>query len=181
VGSGFGGDTRVGIEITSDRDPDDFAIPSATKYKFRASHSFDSGVSLGASLEVTDTAFSPSHRENLEATAGYRYRLTDAFSLVGSAGAGERFRAASDGGNFPYYLATVAGDIRITETMTWNAISYRYRNAFDPAYDYETPQIASGLTLGLSAQSWMTIKLSRSWKGETPSSTGIAIGYQFGF
>ncbi len=181
AGDVVAGETKAGADLTFDRDPRDLAKPSATKMKLKLSHGFSSGITLGGSVEITDRAFSRSKSENVEATIGYRLRLTDVFSINTTAGLGERFRTQSDGGNFPYYQVTVLGDIELNDRLTWNAVSVRYRNAFDTASNYETPQIATGLTFQFVPENWVSLKLSRSRKDGVSSSTGFAIGYQVVF
>jgi hypothetical protein len=181
AGNVVAGETRAGADLTFDRDSQDLALPSATKVKLKLSHGFSNGITLGGSVEITDRAFSRSESENVEATLGYRLCLTDVLSVSTTAGLGERFRTQSDGGNFPYYQVTIAGDITLDDRLTWNAVSLRYRNAFDTANDYETPQIATGLTFQFVPKNWVSLKLSRSRKDGVPSSTGFAIGYQFAF
>ena len=56
----------------------------------------------------------------------------DTAHLAGnSLGVGERFQTSGQGNYFPYYVARLSADVVVTPTITWNAISLRYRNAFD--------------------------------------------------
>src|SRR6478736_7111829 len=48
----------VGVSFTTDRNAHDLDVPKDAKLKVTASHSFDSGVILGASGEYTNNALS---------------------------------------------------------------------------------------------------------------------------
>ena len=72
----------VGVSFTTDRNPHDLSVPKNAKAKISASHSFDTGVILGASGEYSNTAFSNSATVKLEGTVGYRAELGDRFSVT---------------------------------------------------------------------------------------------------
>jgi hypothetical protein len=171
------GSSTIGMTITSDRDPDDFSVPKNTKYEINGGHTFDSGVILGGSFQYTDTDFTDRASQNLEATIGYRVPLDSVFSLNGSVGMGEYWRQNPDT-NFPYYVLRIGADLELTQNITWNAISYRFRDAFDPADNYETPQIATGVTFNLDGRSSIALKIIRNWKEGQSSSTGASIGFK---
>jgi hypothetical protein len=66
------------------------------------------------------------------------------FSLTGSAGLGEHWRQ-NPSAAFPYYVMRAAADLILNQTVTWNVVSLRYRDAFDRKDHYNTPQVATGL------------------------------------
>jgi hypothetical protein len=165
----------VGVGIISDRDPGNFGDPKNTKYELNGAHTFDGGLILGGSFQYTDTAFSDRTSENLEGTIGYRVPLDLAFSVTGSAGIGEHWRQ-NPSADFPYYVLRIAADFKLSQVITWNVISYRFRDAFDRNDNYDTPQIATGLTFNLDAQSSISAKIMRNWKDGQPSSTGVSLG-----
>ena len=169
--------SSVGVTITSNREPENLSIPSNLKYQFNAGHTFDSGVILGGSFEYTDTAFSDRTSQNLEGTVGYRFPLNYASSLTGSAGVGERWRQ-NPNTSFPYFVLRIGYDFGLTQDITWNVISYRFRDAFDSDVGYHTPHIATGLTFKLDAHSLITAKISYNWHEDAPSSTGISFGFK---
>jgi hypothetical protein len=70
-GAAIAGSDSVGMTITSDRDPDDFAVPKDMKYEFNGAHTFDNGLILGGSFQYTDTSFSVRASQNFEGTIGY--------------------------------------------------------------------------------------------------------------
>jgi hypothetical protein len=171
------GDSSIGVGIISDRDPGNFGDPKNTKYEINGSHTFDGGLIFGGSLQYSDTAFSDRASQNLEGTIGYRVPLSAAFSVTGSAGLGEHWQQ-NPGAVFPYYVLRVAADFKLSQTITWNVISYRFRDAFDRNDDYDTPQVATGLTFNVDAQSSISAKIMRNWKEGQPSSTGVALGFK---
>ena len=123
--------STIGASITSDREPDKFAIPKNIKYELNASHTFDNGLILAGLIVYTDDAFIPKTSENLEGTLGYRLPLTRLLSVSGSGGVGEHWRHNPDS-DFPYYVFRVGADLDINKALTWNIVTFRYRDAFDP-------------------------------------------------
>jgi hypothetical protein len=172
-----GGSNTIGVTITSDRDPSDFAVPKNTKYELNGSYSFDNGLIFGGSFEYSDTTLSDRASENLEGTIGYRVPLDRVFSVTGSAGIGEHWRQ-NPNTTFPYYVLRIGADLDLSQNITWNVISYRFRDAFDPNDNYDTPQVATGLTLKLDGQSSISAKVIRNWKDGEPSSTGVSLGFK---
>jgi hypothetical protein len=172
--------STVGILITSDRDSGHFADPKDTKVLLDGAHTFANGLILGGSFEYRDQAFSPEMTQNLEGTIGYRVPLTPALSIWGSAGAGERWQENPNMA-FPYYVARVGADLDLTQTVTWNVVTFRYRNAFDPNDNFDTPQLATGFTFKVDGQRAITFKIERNRRDGTPSSTGVSIGFKQGF
>jgi len=169
--------SSIGMGIISDRDPGNFGDPKNIKYEINGAYSFDAGLILGGSFQYTDTSFSDRTSQNLEGTIGYRVPLGSAWSVTGSAGIGEHWQQDPDAG-FPYYVLRVAADFKLNQTITWNVISYRFRDAFDVNDNYNTPQVGTGLTFNVDAQSSISAKIVRNWKDGQPSSTGIALGFK---
>jgi hypothetical protein len=173
----FAQSSSVGVGIISDRDPGNFGDPKNTKYELNGSHTFGSGLIIGGSFQYTDTAFSDQTSQNLEGTIGYRVPLNLAFLVSGSVGIGEHGRQ-DPGSNFPYYVLRIAADFKLSQAVTWNAISYRFRDTFDRNDNYDTPQIATGVTLDLDEQRSISTKIMRNWKDGQPSSTGVSLGFR---
>ena len=170
--------TSVNFEIAHDRDPDDFDIPKDMKYLAGVSHGFDNGVTVGASFQYTDPRTGKTDSQNLEATIGYRFKVNGIFSVTGSAGVGGRF---SDADDFPYYVLRAGADLVVTQRTTWNAISYRYRNAFDTDNNYETPQLGTGLSFKLDEANSISTRIYRGWKEGEADETGLALGFRHAF
>lgn len=171
----------IGISITSDRVEDDASVPQSAKVDVSASHTFDAGIILGGSLQYSNTAFSNGASLNIETTAGYRVHLNDMLSVVGSVGIGERRQLSGSGSDIAYYVLRSGADLKLNDTLTWNAVAFRYRDAFNSEDDYLTPQLATGLTFKLDEQSSVSTKVQYNWKDWNPDTVGLAIGYQYGF
>jgi opacity protein-like surface antigen len=172
--------SSIGVGIISDRDPGNFGDPKNTKYEINGAYTFDSGLIFGGSFQYTDTTFSDRTTQNLEGTIGYRVPLNPVFSLTGSVGIGEHWRQDPNT-DFPYYVLRIAADFKLSQAITWNVVSYRFREGFDRNDDYDTPQIATGLTFNLADQRSISAKIIRNWKGGEPSSTGVSLGFKQGF
>ena len=115
--------------------------------------------------------------QNLEGTLGYRVPLTTTFSLTGSVGIGEHWRQ-NPAAAFPYYVLRIGGDLDLNQTVTWNIVSFRYRDGFDPDDHYNTPQIATGFTYRLDGRSSISAKIMRNWREGDPSNTGVSLGFK---
>jgi hypothetical protein len=171
------GSDAVGMTMTSDRDPDDFDVPKDLKYEINGAHTFDGGLIVGGSFQYTDTSFSDRASQNLEATIGYRVPLDSVLSVNGSAGLGEHWRE-NPSTYFPYYVLRIGADLELNQNITWNAISYRFRDGLDRDDNYDTPQVATGMTFKLDAQNSIAVKVMRNWKDNQPSSTGVSLGFK---
>ncbi len=170
----------IGVQITSDREPNNFADPKNTKYELNGAHTFSSGWTLGGSFEYNDHAFRNRASQNLEGTIGYRIPINLAFSVFGSGGLGEHWRE-HPGAEFPYYVLRVGADLDLSRTVTWNIITFRYRDAFNPSDNFNTPQVATGFSFKLDEQRTVTTKIVRNWRDGSPSCTGVALGFKQGF
>ncbi|UVC14447.1 hypothetical protein [Mesorhizobium onobrychidis] len=173
--------TSLGISVTSDRQEQDLGVPQSTKVDISASHTFDVGVILGASVQYSDTAFSNSATANLETTAGYRVHFNDIVSVKGSVGVGARMQVSGDGDDIAYYVLRAEADIKLNNTVTWNAIAFRYRDAFDVDDDYLTPQLATGFTFKLDEHNSVSSKVQYNWKDWNPDTIGFELSYAHSF
>lgn len=147
------------------------------KYELNGSHTFDSGLIAGGSFQYNDHAFSNRASQNLEGTLGYSVPVSGAFSATGSVGVGEHWRQ-NPTASFPYYVLRIATDLELNETVTWNVVSFRYRNGFDPENHYNTPQLATGVTYRFDANNAVTAKIMRNWRDGAPSSTSVSLGFR---
>jgi len=172
----------IGMLFTSDRQPSDFADPKNMKYELNGAHAFANGWNVGGSFVYNDHAFSSRASQNLEGTIGYRLPLNQALSVFGSGGLGEHWREHEHPNNeFPYYVLRVGADLDLTRTVTWNVITFRYRDAFNPSDNFNTPQVATGFSFKLDEQRTVMTKIMRNWHDGSPSSTGVALGFKQGF
>jgi hypothetical protein len=172
--------SSIGVGIISDRDPGDFGDPKNTKYELNGAYTFDSGLIFGGSFQYADTTFTDRTTQNLDGTIGYRVPLSSAFLVTGSAGIGEHW-GQNPSVAFPYYVLRIAADFKLSQSITWNVISYRFRDAFDSNDNYNTPQVATGVTFNLDGQRSISAKIMRNWKDGEPSSTGVSLGFKQGF
>jgi hypothetical protein len=167
----------IGFKITTNRDAGDFAIPKNLQYQLSGEHTFISGLVLGGSFQYSDTSFSNRTSQNLEGTISYQVPFNFGFSFAGTAGLGERWRE-NPNVSFPYYVLRIAADFALNQGLTWNVISYRFRNAFDHSNNYDTPQVATGLTFKLDGQSSVSMAVNRNWIDGRASSTGVSLGFK---
>jgi hypothetical protein len=173
--------TKLGAEVLFDRAPDDFSEPVATKFQINAAQTFANDVVLGGSFETKFKASNGEASFNLEGTLGYGRKIYDVASLSGNIGVGERFQGESAGVDFPYYVLRVGLDVDLDKRWTWDVISYRYRNAFDTANDYNTPEVSTGISLKLDDSRSVYTKYDYDWKDGDPDSQGIKLGFTQSF
>ena len=175
------GSNSLGLSVTSDREAGDFGMPKDIKYELDAAHTFNNGVIVGSAVTYTNDAFSDVENENVEGTVGYRARFEGAFSITASAGIGERFQAANQGGDFPYYVFRIATNIDVGQRVSWTPIAYRFRDAFDTSNEYRTPQVETGIAYRLGDHSSISANVALNWSNGEYSSTGVSLGYKLGF
>jgi hypothetical protein len=174
------GDWTVGVEANFDRRPDDFAEPKDTKIQLSLSRKLPSGIVLGGSFQPQiknngDVGY------NLEGTVGYTWKIGQWFSIGGSAGVGEKLQQDEAGGNFPYYVLRVHTDIALDKRWSWNLITYRFRDAFDPHDNYNTPELSTGLTLKLDDSRSVSAQYYFGWKNSDPDYQGVGLGFKHSF
>lgn len=169
--------SSIGVSLTSDRHEQNLGEPQSTKFEVNASHTFDTGVILGASAEYSNNAFSNEATANLEATAGYRLRFNGVMSVVGSLGIGGRLQVSGNGDDIAYYVLRAAADMKLSDKVTWNAVAFRYRDAFESSDDYLTPQLATGVTFKMDDHNSISSKIQYNWKDWHPDTVGFALGY----
>lgn len=173
--------TSVGLLVTSDRQEADIGVPQSAKVELSVAHTFDVGIILGGSMEYANVAFSDSATLNLETTVGYRAQLNDVVSVLGSVGIGERAQVSGTGDDIGYYVLRAAADLKLNDTVTWNAVALRYRDGFNADDDYQTPQVATGFTVKLDEQNAVSTKVEYNTKDGKPDTIGFALGLSHGF
>lgn len=155
------GSTTIGFAATSERVPDDFNESKSTDWQVSLSHTLDNGLILGGSVKYYDTSHSDAWKTNVEMTVGSAFELAKGLSIHGNAGVGEHIQSGDDP-SFPYYVFNVGFDVTLTETITWNAVMLRYRNAFDTTNDYDTPEIATGVSFRIDDHNTVTARVERT-------------------
>ena len=71
--------------------------------------------------------------------------LVEPISLFASAGSGERFTEDND---FAYYVLRIGGNVKLDERLTWNFLTFRYRDGFeksDEVIEHGTEPVRPGL------------------------------------
>ena len=132
-------------------------------------HNLGGGFSVSGVASTTQVPNS-ALKQNLEAQVGYALPAFAGVAVSGKVGVGERFSTT----NFPYYALYGAADYAIGGGLTLNAISYRYRNAFDTANAYESHQLKTGVTYDITSNYSVGVSVSRSYDN-TWNATGDAV------
>lgn len=163
-------------------------------YKLTLSRSFAEnfvgGVSFQHSFKQDDKI-----QYYADATIGYKFKLTDSFTLTPSIGAGATWRDTGvikgneTNANIAYYVLYLAGDLKVSPKLTWNMFNLRYRNGFDAIW--VTPKVATGLTYSFDTYNAIFVNVGYAWKKldtQTPpynevagDKYNIALGYKLSF
>lgn len=165
-----------------------------TYYKLTLSHNFNENFVGGVSFQHS---FKRNNKIQYyaDATIGYKFKLTDSFTLTPSIGAGATWRDTGvikgddTNANIAYYLLHLAGDLKVSPKLTWNMFNLRYRAGFDATW--VTPKVATGLTYSFDTYNAVFINVGYAWKKletETPpynrlagDKYNIALGYKLSF
>ena len=174
------GSTSIGGAFTTERGPEDFGATTGSDWQLDVAHTFDNKVTLSGSAKYYDTAGTSDWKANLQFGIGYTYDIGK-LSLTGTVGIGQHFIQSDGSTDFPYYYLMLAGSTPIDEKWTWNIFRLRYRNAFDTSNDYDTPEIATGVSYSFDPHNSMSVMIERDWSNGNPSYTGIEIGYRYRF
>ena len=177
----FAGSTSVGGSVTFDQRAKDVGVPHDVKVLVQGAHTFDNGAILGGSVEYLNNAFIDTATVNVEGTLGYRIHFNPTLSVIGSLGFGEHFTTTGIGGTFPYYVLRAGADVTLDKAWTWNAVAFRYRDAFEPRYNFKTPQLGTGLTYKLDAHNSVSGTVQYNWRKWSPESVGFVVGYSHTF
>lgn len=163
--------------VTTERLPHDFSDTSGTDWGVGLTHTFDNNVVVALAGKYYDTARTADYRVNVDGSLGYTHNF-GAFALTFMAGAGQHFIESHQPENFPYYFFTGSLDIPITKQLTWTAVKLRYRNAFDNSNNYNTPEVATGISYWVSEHTAITLVVERDWTDGRPAYDGIELGFK---
>jgi hypothetical protein len=171
--------TSVSLQMSSERNPDNFGDLLDTVYKIETAHSFDDGMFVNGFFEVQVPAESDPNKKNLEGNAGYQATLVEGLSLSLSGGLGGRFTEDDD---FAYYVVRVGGTVAITEWLSWNIVTFRYRDSFHADDDYKTPRLTTKAVIQLDESNDIYGELYRNynWDWDT-TANAFALGYSHRF
>ena len=172
-------DTSVSLGFGFEADPGTYNKANKNLYTLGVEHRIPGGAFLG--LNASTSQAQPGDgalTQNIEALAGYRMAFGPA-AIKGSLGVGERFTTNS---NFPYWVGRLGADYSISDQLTWNAVEYRYRNAFDAVNSYESHRLGTGLTYSFARNQAIYTNVYRDFNsGWDTSGNGIVAGYKVSF
>ncbi len=144
------------------------------------SHRFETGFVVDGSAEW-QLNNGGSQQVFLEGGLGYALRA-GRFTLTPSAALGTTFEDTGFGPNGDnqafYYAFYVAGDLDLDAHWTWNVFKLRYRDAFD--YEWVTPEVKTGITYHLDAETALYGSGSYSWKNTGDGLHGDSISLALG-
>ncbi|MBS7554785.1 outer membrane beta-barrel protein [Ancylobacter dichloromethanicus] len=178
--SAVAADTAIGASYTTERVIDDFSATKSSDWQVDITHTFDNKVSIGGAVKYYDTAGTSDSKTNAQIGIGYTVNL-EKLALTGSVGVGQHFIHSDDSENFPYYYVSLAGALPINDKWTWNAFRLRYRNAFDSDNDYNTPEVATGVSYKVDGHNSLSLMVVYDWSESEPSYTGLEFGYKYHF
>lgn len=173
------GSNTIGVTVTSERVPGDFDATKSTDTQVSYAHSFDNHVILGGLVKYYDTANTSAYKVNVEGGIGYSHAVNDVLSLTGMASVGSHM--PSDASDFAYYSLTGSLNLKLTPVITWSVVTARYRNAFDTANAYETPELGTALDFKINDANSVSLKVARDWSNGEVSYNAIEVGYKYHF
>ena len=161
----YGQDTAVG----------DLGSKTDDIYQLTYSHKLGNGFSVGGMAQTSQVP-SSALKQNLEAQVGYALPAFSGVTISGKVGVGEKFSTT----NFGYYALYGAADYKLMDKLTWNAISYRYRSAFDTGTNgYQSSQIGTGVTYDIASNYSVSAKVYRNYDTSSSFTNPTATGDQF--
>jgi len=171
--------TTVSAQISSERNPSDFADILDSVYKFEASHGFENGLFFNGFFEVQTPAENGPNKENVEGNVGFAHTIAGPLSLSASGGIGGRF---TEGDGFAYYVFRIGSTVKVTDWLSWNIVTFRYRDGFHASDDYKTPRLTTKATFHLDAHDDFYVELYRNYNGDwEPTANAVAVGYSYRF
>lgn len=136
-----------------------FGSKSDDVYQLTYKHNLGGGFAVGGMAQTTQVPGSQLN-QNLEAQASYSLPAFAGVTATGKVGIGEKFSAT----NFSYYALYGALDYKLMDKVTWNALNYRYRSAFDTAANgYQSQQIGTGVSYDINDTYAVSAKIYRNY------------------
>jgi len=128
-------------------------------YTLTYKHTIGGGFFVGGKAQ---TAQVPNSQltQVLEAQAGYALPAVYGVTLSGKVGLGEKFSTT----NFGYYAVYGSADYKLNDSITLNAVGYRYRSAFDTeANGYQSHQLSTGVTYDINKSYSIEANIARNY------------------
>jgi len=154
-----------------------FGTKSSDSYGVAYAHKIDA-FSIGAAISTSQNT-SNTVSQNIEGQVGYSTPLVAGVTATGKVGIGERFTTT----NFPYFAMYGTADYKLNDSITINALGYRYRSAIDyNANDYRSHQFSTGVTYNLSNTYSVSAKVARNYDKDyntTGDSATLALNIKF--
>ena len=98
--------------------------------------------------------------QNLELQGSYALPAIYGVTLTGKAGLGEKFSTT----NFAYYALYGNADYKVNDSITINAVGYRFRSAVDSnTYGYQSHQLSTGVTFDINKSYSLNAKVARNY------------------
>jgi len=149
--------------------------------KANFAHTFGDGLIWGGTFQFTDKV-GGDRQYQVENTLGYNIRLNGSWSMPVSAGVGylwDEDPANKPSPTFAYYVINAGLNMRISDSWTWNAVSARWRDAFEGGW--QTPKVSTGLTYLIDRRQSIYANVGYAWKNGEPDKISLTAGYRFGF
>ena len=171
------------------------------------SYTFAPGWSVAGAVQDTIKpdagGFSNLYQGQVEGSVAYKFKLTDAFTVTGTAGlgytwgdtgyhngewthgAGTFVEAGNNDDAFGYYFLQASLDYKLDSHWTWNVIQARYRNAFTETWI--TPKVQTGITYNIDSTDAVYAAVGYAWKdrgdglGVQADKYNVAVGYKYSF
>lgn len=179
AGHADAGESTLGIAVSTQQVPSNFNKSIAQVYGASYGYTFDNKVILHAAVDYFDFVDSSVWHLNAQAGIGYRFEIIDDLSLVGIVSIGSRVQ--SNDTDFPYYDIHGSVDWSLMPEVMWSVVTFRYRNAFNTDYKFETPALGSSIGLRVTDTSTVSLKYLREWSNGKVADNLIGIGYAYHF
>lgn len=172
-------DTTIALGFGMESNNGVYDVANKYAYKVGIEHNIGGGVFVGGNFQTNQVQ--PDNgaiTQNIEVLGGYKMPMGP-LSVKGSAGVGERF---ASGNNFYYYVANVGADFKVSDSLTWNAAQYRYRNAFDTNNNYQSHKIGTGMTFSYATNQAVFANVYRNLdSGFNVTDNGVEMGLKVSF
>lgn len=174
-------DNNISVEIGYESPKDKYWYGDRNRNTYDITYSrnlwggFNAGVKLGTSQVYDQGAIG----QAIEGQFGYALPSAYNVTLSGKAAIGQEF---TTGKNFPYYAFYGNADYKLNDSISLNAVQYRYRNSVDSIAGYEAHQVGTGATYNFGKVHSVFGKVYRNFDNEFKASdNGVSIGYNRAF